>query len=707
MAVIAVGDFDPTWMRGEIERRFGDLAAPPSARPRTRAQVPEAGGTRVSIESDRELPSASVALFDLVPHRPESTPRHLRRGVLEQLWVAILDERFDILRRRPDAPFSGASVGIDSLTREIDTLVRVAAVKGDRIEDALRSLVTEVLRVERHGVTAGELERARQNLGRVYEQYAATEGTTDSGQYAAEATRNFLEGELMIGPQAETAAALRFLPGITLEELNTLAKGFGVGDNRTIEIAAREGQPLPTKERVLAILTEVEASDIPPWEEAAAAPALMPVAPVAGRIVAERTIDSVGVTEWTLSNGARVVVKPTDFSADRFELYAESPGGLAAVSDADFPSARFAEEALAVGGLGELDATALGRALAGKSASAATTLGDTREGLAGGGSPKDLETTLQLVWLRFMAPRRDDQAIAVWRHNVAEGLTNARRAPAARFAIELDDFFHQDHPRKRAPTAADLEAFDAERALAVHRARFGDASDFTFVIVGAVDLAALRPLVETYLASLPGAGRSEREAEVGARLPRGKLARTWHLGQEPRATVRLAYFGEETWTRDKERDMYLLGEVLGLRLEAVLREELSGVYDVSARGVVARGPRQERILWIGFGCAPDNVPKLVGATRGVIADLVAKGPSEGELEKVRRSFVRTREVQLRQNGFWTGWLAAAWRYGEDPALILDPSGLVARATVPNVRAAAKRYLDTRRSLEAVLLPAEP
>jgi zinc protease len=706
MSVMVVGDVDPAWIQGEVERRFGTLKNPTKERPRGHGEVPKATGTRVSIETDRELPFAAVSVYNLLPHRPEASANNFRRTVVEQLYQLILDDRLGSVARHADAPFRGAQVGISSITREIDGFVRTAPAKGANVEDALRGLFTEVLRVERHGFTAGELERARKVLQRGIEQSALEQETRDGREFIQEMTRNFFEDEMMTGRTVEAELTKRFLATVTLAELNGLAKAFGGADNRVVEIVGPDGKPQPTRDRVLAIIAEVEKSEITPWEDFPPGAALMDQKPTPGKVVAEKQLASIGVTEWTLSNGVRVVVKPTDFAKDRVEIQGSSPGGLATVKDADYATARFAETLVAMGGVGALDAEALAKSLAGKEASASTFIGETTEGVSAGGSAADLETSLQLLYLRMTAPRRDDKLFPVWKANTKEQLENQQAQPEVKFGIESSETLFRGHPRRKTPTPADLDQLDLGKAMTFYQARFGDAADFTFVIVGAVDLATLKPLVETYLASLPAKGRKEKELDPKVRKVGGVVTKTWKLGKAPKGTVRIDFHGDETWTRDRDRDVFVLGQVLSIRLREILREDMGSVYGVGARGSISRSPHQERSFGISFGCAPENVAKLVKAVFDEAHELATKGTTEAYLEKVRQTFLRGRETALKSNAFWLGWLAESYRYGDDPTIVLDPKPMLARMTSANVQAAAKRYLDPKQYYQAVMVPAE-
>jgi len=710
MAVIAVGDFDDLGaIEKEIQARFGDLKNPSNERPRGVAGVPPADGTRISIDTDRELPAAVVSVYNVLPHRPESSYKDFRRIVVEQVYQAILNERFAVISRRPDAPFVGAGAGIASETREIDMFARQAQAKPGKVEATLASLFTEVLRVERHGVTDSELERARLILARGYEQGEAEDATADSRNFTEELTRNFFEAELMIGRKAEKELTLKYLPTITLAEMNALAKTFGGADDRVILIAGPDetkAAPLPTKERVLAIIDEVNHQPIEPWQDKASTAKLMAEPPKPGKITKETKLAAINVTEWTLSNGARVIVKPTDYEADQVALLGTSPGGLAMASDKDYNDARFADDIASIGGVGDLDIEELQKVLAGKHVRASAAIADTTESVEASASARDLETMFQLVHLEMTASRKDERAISVWRGNAIDQLTNRLRVPEAQFQIQSQDVLYKNSLRRKAPEPADVAKVNPDKALAFYKSRFGDAGDFTFVIIGAFDLAQLRPLVETYLASLPTKGRKEKEKDVGIRKVGGVVKRAWNLGQEPKARVQLLFHGDETWSRDRDRDTFLLGQVLQIRLREVLREDKGGVYGVGVGGSIARSPHQERNFSISFGCDPARVDELVKATFDEIAQIQQNGIGAEYLEKVKQTFTREREVQLRNNEFWLGWLDIAYTFGDDPTLVLDPSKMIARITSDNMKAAARRYLDPKQYFEPILLPAK-
>ena len=530
MAVIVVGDFDdPAAIEKQITTKFADLTNPKTPRVRPGGGVPKASGTRILIETDKEQPGQSVAVYNTLSHRPHRTAKEYRRELVEQLYRAVITERLGIVSRKPGAPFSSAFAGPTALVRDIDAFTRSAQVRAGKVEDALASLFLEVLRIEKHGILQSELDRARVILARRVEQNAVAARTAHARGYLAELTRAFFQQEFVIGPEAERDLTLRLLPTVSVAELNLTARSFGGADNRVVVIVGPEGKPLPTKDRVLAILDEVGKRQVEPWADKAAATALLANAPVPGKVTRETRNDAVGTVEWKLSNGARVIVKPTDFEADTVIVDGQSPGGLATASAGLYRHARFADDIARIGGAGEHDVEALGKVLAGKEVSVSTSISETVESINGRASARDLETMFQLIHLKVTQPRKDPQVFEVWRANLAEQYEERERDPEYQFSKKSSETLWRGHVRRKLPTPAEIGKVDADKALAFYRNRFGDATDFTFVIVGNVDHTALKPLVETYLASLPAKGRVEKEKDIGARRIAGAVSKTWGL----------------------------------------------------------------------------------------------------------------------------------------------------------------------------------
>jgi zinc protease len=399
-----------------------------------------------------------------------------------------------------------------------------------------------------------------------------------------------------------------------------------------------------------------------------------------------------------------VVIKPTTFKNDEVRLTGFSPGGHSLVKDADYNAARFAGNIVHEAGLGPLDAVSLRKVLTDKIVGVNSWVSELEEQVWATSSPEDIQTMFELTYLAFTGPRKDEAAFKSWQQREGERLRNRRMNPEVVFQEDFGLFLSNNHKRRQPTTPETVEKVNLERALAVYQDRFREAGDFTFVVVGNVDVVKLQPLVETYLASLPTVGRKEKWRDVGVRWPRGGQTKTVFKGTEPKSRVVMAFHGPERYSAEKRDDMRILGEVLSIRLREQLREELGGVYGVGAGGGISRRPRQEYTFSVNFGCAPENIETLRKKVLDEIAALQKNGIGADYLEKVKQARRRAHEISLKENTFWERELGQAYAFGEDPKDILEIEPFLARVTSERVQASARRYLKTGSLVQGVLKP---
>jgi zinc protease len=704
MAVIAVGDFAAPDMEKKIATEFGSLPVATQPRPRTLAEMPRHAETLVSIETDAEMPVTTVTIMNKLPVRPKRTESDYRRMLAEQLYHMMLNGRLDEQRRKPDAPFLQAGSSTGSTVRSADVFQLGAVAKEGQVERAMTALLKELNRVERFGFVKTELERARKRVLRQVRQSVLERDKRDARDFASEIVRHFLEGETMPGSEAERALTEKLLPTFTAEELSQLAKAWVGGGSRVVAVTGPDRMKKPTPDEIQALIKAVDKDEITAYDDALAQVPLLAERPKPGRVVATRKIPTLGVTEWKLSNGARVVVKPTTFKNDEVRLTGFSPGGTSLVKDIDYDAARFAGSIVHEAGLGPLDAVSLRKALQDKIVFINSYVGELEEGVRAGSSPEDIQTMFELTHLAFTGPRKDEASFKAWQQRQSEQVRNRRMTPEGVFQEDIQLFLSRNHKRRQPTTPEVVDKVKLDRALAIYKDRFREAGDFTFVIVGNVEETKLQPLVETYLASLPSVGRKEQWRDIGVRWPKGGASKTVVKGNEPKSRVVMWFHGTERWSRDKEDDMDALGEVLSIKLREQLREEMGGVYGVGAGGGISRRPRQEYTFSVSFGCAPDNVEPLKKRVFDEIANLQKNGVGADYLDKIKQGMRRSHEINLKENGYWERRLESAWRYGDDPKELLDIETRIARVTSERIQAAARRYLRQEAYLQGMLKP---
>jgi zinc protease len=410
------------------------------------------------------------------------------------------------------------------------------------------------------------------------------------------------------------------------------------------------------------------------------------------------------ITEWQLSNGARVILRPTDYKKDEVLFRAVSPGGTSLASDADFIPANTAAELMGVGGVGKFSTIELRKVLAGKVAGVSAEIDETEESMSGGASPKDLETLFQLIHLNFTEPRADETLFKIVVEKAKAMLANQAATPDFAFNEALVSALTQDHPRARPFKVEDVPQMNLQKSLAFYKDRFGDASDFTFVFVGTFEVEAMRPLVERYLASLPSLSRRETFKDTGINPPKGIVERRVEKGLEPKSQTSLVFAGPMQYNQAERIAIRSLSLVLETRLREILREDLGGTYGVSVSGDYSKLPDEEFSVGIDFGSAPDRADALLQSVFKDIAALKANGPTAAQVNDVKTLLTREFETNSKQNGWLLTQLYLKYLYGEEPESLLKVPDYYAGITAAMIQEAAKKYLDVNRYVKVVLLP---
>ena len=706
MAVVAVGDFDVAMMTRMIRTRFGRIPALPARRPRPAYAVPVRDSTAVAIATDPEATSTSFSVYYIKPGRVDPSAAAYRRSLIGELYAQMLNQRLSELTQKPNPPFVGAGGGEGRLVRGNRSFSLGAGVADTGLERGISAVMTEVQRIERHGFTTTELARTRKELLRNYEQAFAERDKTESGSLVEEYVQHFLTGEPAPGIAAEFDRVKTVLPDIRLEDVNAAAQSWlGLRDRVLLVNAPRKPTvTVPESARLLAIFDQVKHADVAAYHDEVSDAPLIPASLTRSPVVSETRDSVLGVTRWTLANGIRVVVRPTDFKADEVLLSAFSPGGTSVEPDSLYLAAAFATQLTGLGGIGAFNAVELQKKLAGKAVFISPFIGTYQEGFRGQASPKDLETLFQLLYLQFTSPRADPEAFQAFKSNARAALANRSANPATAFRDTLAVTLSQHHPRTRPISAAIVDSFDLDRSLGIYRERFADAGDFTFIIVGTVSLDSVKPLVERYLGNLPRTGRTETWRDVKIETPAGVVERDVRKGLEPKSQTELVFSGSIADERTERFVLRSLADVLEIKLREQLREELGGTYGVSVSGSASRVPRNEYSVTIDFGSAPDRAAELARMVFIEIDSLQRFGPAEKELAKIRESTIRSHETDLRENGYWLGQLSAFEQFGGEAKAFLRIDDLLSALTVDRIKTAAVRYLDSRRFVRVTLFP---
>lgn len=705
MAVIAVGDFVKADVEKMIRDQFGGIPTPAGRKPRPDFEVPDHPDTRFSVATDPEATMTTVALYDMLPLREQATVGSYRQHQVERLYTGMLNSRLAELTLKPDPPFirAGTERGIFVRTKEAASMM--ALVKEDGISRGLAALVTESARAARFGFTAGELERERREVLRGYESAFAERDKEESADLAAEFIRAFTQKEPTPGMTYEYGLVQRFIPAVTLDEVNRVAREWASGSRVVLVNAPKKpGLAVPGGATLAAAMRAASEGDIKPYVDVAGTQALMDHPPSPGSIVRSAMKGRLGLTEWELSNGAKVVLMPTTFKQDEVVFRATSPGGTSLASDKDYVPAMTAGQVIGAGGVGPFNVIQLRNALAGKAVSVSAFINDNEEGLGGGASPKDLETMFQLIYLTFTQPRADAAAFAAMTAQMKAMLANQQASPDWAFHQALESTLAQNHFRAQPMTPARVDEMDLQRSFAFYKDRFADASDFTFVFVGSFDYETIRPLVERYLASLPSLRRRESWKDEGIRPPKGVVEKVVRKGIEPKSQAAIVFTGAFPFDSPHEVALDALGVVLEGRLRRSLREALRGTYGVDVEAHATKIPDPRYSVTVQFACDPGRTEELVATLVREVERLRADGPTASEVADARQALMVAYQTDMAENGRLASKIVDRYEIDQDVMEFFDLPGQYQKLTALVIQDAARRYLDPGNYVRVTLFP---
>ena len=707
MAVVAVGDFDGAAVEGMVKNHFEPLTSPAKPRARPIVDVVDRPATVYSILADKEMTSASVEIDAILPAREQGTVDVYRQKIVDRMFSGMLNARFTDLAQQPNAPFvfAGTGRGIFIAPTKESASLR-AMVKEDGIERGLEAILAEAERVTRFGFTQAEFDRQKQAVLRNYERLLAETNNRESASRAAEYIRNFLQQETLPTNQWEYELHQRFLSDLTLAEVNRRAREWFPDRNRLVIVVAPEkpGLTLPDQAKLDAVIKAAPTKPLTAYVDTVGAQPLMETPPKAGSVVKTGSNAVAGTTEWELSNGVKVILKPTTFREDEILFRATSPGGTSLASDADLIPARTAVQVVRAGGLGKFSSTELRKVMTGKVASAGPLIGELEEGLSGSSSKKDLESMFQMIYLTFTEPRADPAAFSAQASQMKTMLANQKVVPEQVFYETLSEILSQNHIRRRPTTPETVDQWSLEKSLAFYKERFADASDFTFTFIGSFTPDTIKPLVETYLGSLPSIRRKETWKDVGVRYPKSVIERTVTKGTEPKSQTAIVFTGPFEYNQTQRVAIRAMAQVLSNQLLTTIREELGGTYSISASASFSREPFADYSVSIDFGSDPSRTEGLVKRVFQEIERLKSEGPTAQQVNDVKQALLRDFETNTKSNSYLLTQIGLKYQYGEDPGTLWDVPKYYEKLDAAAVQQAARSYLNMQNCVKVMLMP---
>ncbi|MDR0896214.1 MAG: insulinase family protein [Prevotellaceae bacterium] len=704
--LIIVGDIDVDAVEAKIKALFADIPKP--VNPAKRIYYPVSNNTEpiVAIGTDKEVDDPSIEIdfkHDITPREERGTVPYYIQDYVTSIISSMLNARLSELRQTPNPPFTRAYSYYSSffLSNTKDAFTFSASAKVDGIEEALKAVLTEAERARRYGFTASEYERAKANYLQALESRYNEREKTKSPTYVGDYTRAFLDNYPIPGIEWEYTTMNQIVPAIPLEMINQQVLPSLMPDtNQVVIIAApdKEGAKYPTKEEVIALLKGMKDLDVKPYIDKVSDEPLLKTPPTGGKIVKEETNQVFGTTKLTLSNGITVYLKPTDYKADEIRMRGTSWGGTSLFPDKDALDMNYVNAVNSIGGIGNFSAIELPKILAGKKASVSTSIGELDENINGTCSPKDFETMMQLTYLNFTAPRKDEEAFVSYKNRRRADLEAAKANPLSTINDSLRMAIYGKHPRIVYEQPEMLDQINYDHLIEMYKDRFKDASDFTFYFVGNIDVEKVKPLIAQYIGGLPAIHRKETWRDNHVEMRKGIYKNEYAKEQQtPMATVVMVYHGKMPFTPKNNLLLSYTTQILRMIYTEEIREKEGGTYGVDCNGNLSKYPREQAILQIVYQTDPAKKDLLNGKVTDLLKKFATEGPNADQMNKVKEYLLKVYADNQKENSFWMNRIVNFFYFGLD--LNKDYTEMIDSITAKEVQQFAAEILKQNNEVE--------
>ena len=706
--IVVVGDIDVDEVEAKIKTIFSPITMPENAAERYYVPVEDNKEPIVAMAKDKEMPNAITYIFckhDAFPREAKGDMSYLIAQYALQMADEMIDSRMSEIAQQAEPPFIQGNISFNDdffLAKTKSAAMGIAVTTEDGLAKGIAAVYREMLRAHRHGFTASEYERARaEYLTHLESNYNERE-KTKSATYCQQYVRHFIDNEPIPGIENRYALMNQLAPNIPVEVINGVIGEMITDSNLVVAcmLPDKEVVTYPTEQELAKVLADVASEDIAPYEDKVSDEPLISTTLKSGKVKKTKE-DKFGYKKYTLSNGATVYIKDTDFKADEIIMRAYSKGGTSLYKDEEYITLGQCDDVVTIGGVGNFSATELQKALAGKKVFVSPNIGTYSENLNGRTTPKDFETLLQLTWLYFTSPRQDMEAYQSYINRNKAALQNQELNPMSALQDTIASTLYDNMPRARRTKAWMLDEIDYDRAIQIYKERFSGAADFTFVFTGNIDETTALPLIQKYIGSLPKGKKRENWKDIHMDIKPGKITNIFEKEMEvPQATYLQVMDGAIDYNLKNNLALDFAGQILDILYTEEIREKEGGTYGVSVMAQTNNVPKERATMQIVFQCDPDRREYLGNRVKEILSQFAEEGPTEANLSKVKEVMLKRYQENLRENNYWTSQIINWLFYNEDN--VTDYEQAVNSITTEDVRKAVKDLLSQGNDIEIVM-----
>lgn len=706
-AIIVVGDINEDKIEEKIKKLFAKIPLPQN--PAHRIYYPIGNNEKMILytATDKEQPTVNFTLYmkrDVTPKQERNTIQNYADDYKTNILRMAINDRLEELSRTKNAPFISASVrsGNFFLASTKDAFELSGVLKEGKAIEAIQLLVGEVERARANGITIDELKRGKAEMLSYAENDYNDRSNRRNGEFVEQCVQNFLEETPIIEPEKELEIVRKLDKTVTIDDVNALAKTIITNQNQVVTMFGPDKNTfkMPTNSSIENAILKAQKQHYTPYKtQNTLTERLITKLPKPGSIKSERTY-KYGYTEFTLSNGLKVYVRPTNFEPDEVNLKLFSLGGKNIYPDSEMPNLTYLMAGATIGGVAQYNDLTLEKMLAGKTATVTPFIDNDTRGMAGTSNVKDTKTLLELVYLYFTQPRKDPQAFKNLMEQQQEFLTNAHVNPMLAYNDTLHKVAYATN-RMESMNKEQLKRVNYNRIMHIYKELFANAANFKLILTGNININKLRPLLCQYIATLPSNNTKETIGTYEPKLVDGKKTYIFHKKQTtPTAITTIVIKGKMEYNNRNELLMDAIGQLLRIVYTEKVREDKGGTYSVQVSGDLQHHPNDEALLRIAFQTDPQKYNDLIPIVYKELEKMATEGPSQQDLDKVKAYELKVYNQVLRMNNYWEYVLYTDLYNGID--VDTDFRYIVENMTCDDIRTTLRNLLNQNNCIEVTM-----
>lgn len=706
-AIIVVGDINEDKIEEKIKKLFAKIPLPQN--PAHRIYYPIGNNEKMILytATDKEQPTVNFTLYmkrDVTPKQERNTIQNYADDYKTNILRMAINDRLEELSRTKNAPFISASVrsGNFFLASTKDAFELSGVLKEGKAIEAIQLLVGEVERARANGITIDELKRGKAEMLSYAENDYNDRSNRRNGEFVEQCVQNFLEETPIIEPEKELEIVRKLDKTVTIDDVNALAKTIITNQNQVVTMFGPDKNTfkMPTNSSIENAILKAQKQHYTPYKtQNTLTERLITKLPKPGSIISERTY-KYGYTEFTLSNGLKVYVRPTNFEPDEVNLKLFSLGGKNIYPDSEMPNLTYLMAGATIGGVAQYNDLTLEKMLAGKTATVTPFIDNDTRGMAGTSNVKDTKTLLELVYLYFTQPRKDPQAFKNLMEQQQEFLTNAHVNPMLAYNDTLHKVAYATN-RMASMDKEQLKRVNYNRIMHIYKELFANAANFKLILTGNININKLKPLLCQYIATLPSNNTKETIGTYEPKLVDGKKTYVFHKKQTtPTAITTIVIKGKMEYNNRNELLMDAIGQLLRIVYTEKVREDKGGTYSVQASGNLQHHPDDEALLRIAFQTDPQKYNDLIPIVYKELEKMATEGPSQQDLDKVKAYELKVYNQVLRMNNYWEYVLYTDLYNGID--VDTDFRYIVENMTCDDIRTTLRNLLNQNNCIEVTM-----